>query len=233
MRQDLVLIPGLLLDRRLWAAQTADLADLAEAWIPDISTHDDMAALAASLLEELPPRFALAGLSMGGYVALEILRQAPERITRLALLDTSAYPDTPTQVRRRRAMIALSGRGAFQGVTRKLLPQLLHAENLKDEALVSLVMDMAKGIGREGFQRQQRAILSRAAYAPLLPQINVPALVLCGEADQLTPPAQHRQMAIAIQTARLEMIKGAGHLPPLERPADTTAALRRWLLREV
>ncbi|GAB5470998.1 MAG: alpha/beta hydrolase [Rhodospirillales bacterium] len=231
MRQDLVMLPGLLLDRRLWAAQEEALSDLASVHIPDLSQEDDLSILVAKLLTRLPERFALAGLSMGGYVAFELLRQAPERISRLALLDTNAWPDTPAVRAQRRSLIGLADRGAFHGVTQRLLRQLLHPERLAEGHLESLIMAMAKSIGPDGFKRQQTAILGRADFSPLLPRIAVPTLVLCGEADSLTPPARHREMAIAIQKSRLVIVPGAGHLPPLERPAETSAVLRQWLIK--
>jgi len=185
--------------------------------------------MAARVLATAPPRFALAGISMGGYVALEILSQAPERVERLALLDTQAAPDDEEMRMRRRGLLELAEKGSFKGVTERLLPLILHPDNVTDPALAGLVMAMAERVGREGFRRQQSAILNRPDFRPLLPSIRQPTLVLHGVADRLTPPAGHRDMAIAIQTARLVAVAGAGHLPPLERPKETTTALRQWL----
>lgn len=225
----LLLLPGLLCDAALWQMQITQLADYADSVVADLSRADNMTALAQAALAQAPPRFALAGLSMGGYCALEILRLAPERVLLLALLDTSARPDTPEQSRRRRGLIALSRRGVFKGVTPKLLPLLLHPARLDDQALVATVTGMAERIGPDGFIRQQHAIMSRADSRPLLPTIGCPTLVLCGRQDALTPLALHEELAALIPGARLQVIEDCGHLATLERPMQTTAALRDWL----
>lgn len=229
-RIPLALCPGLLLDQRFWRHQQEALADLAEIRVPDLTRDDSLAGMARAVLEAMPPRFALAGLSMGGYVAFEVLRQAPERVTRLALLDTRATPDSPEQAAKRRGLMELAGRGKFKGVTPMLLPLYLHPDNLEDKALTGLVMAMAESIGREGFLRQQTAILARPDSRPQLAAITQPTLILCGEADAVTPPAEHELMAAAIPDNRLVIVEGAGHLAPLERPQPVNAALRRWLL---
>jgi pimeloyl-ACP methyl ester carboxylesterase len=206
------------------------LADVADVVIPDLTRHDDMAALAKTVLEGLPNRFALAGLSMGGYAALEILRQAPERVARLALLDTSARADTASQARRRRGLIALSGRGRFKGVTPRLLPQLVHPSRLDDTALVDGILAMAARVGRDGFINQQKAILSRGDSRDLLPAVRCPTLIVCGREDALTPPSLAEEMAVLVPGSDLRLIEDCGHLPALERPEATTNALRGWLL---
>src|SRR5690348_15387521 len=139
----LLLLPGLLCDAALWRAQVADLADLAECRVVDLTRHDSVAAMAEAALADAPPRFALAGLSMGGYVAHEIMRRAPERVERLALLDTSARADSDEQRARRRGLLALARRGRFRGVTPRLLPLLIHPARLEDAPLVKIVMGMA------------------------------------------------------------------------------------------
>jgi len=226
----LALCPGLLLDERLWQHQVPALADLADIRVPDFTSQDSGEAMAASVLASMPERFALAGLSMGGYVALEVVRQAPERVTRLALLDTRARLDTPEEAARRRGLMELARKGSFKGVTPKLLPLLLHPRNLEIAALTGLVMDMAARVGRESFLRQETAILNRADYLPLLPTIAQPTLVLCGRQDALTPLAFHEELAAGIPGARLVVIEEAGHLSPLEQPEAVTRALRRWLV---
>ncbi|WP_135468946.1 alpha/beta fold hydrolase [Crenalkalicoccus roseus] len=226
--QDLLLLPGLLCDARLWRDQVAGLGDRARCVVADLTRDDSLSALAARALAAAPPRFALCGLSMGGYVAFEILRRAPERVTRLALLDTSARPDTPEQARRRRGLMALARAGTFRGVTPRLLPQLVHPAHLGGPVAAE-VMAMAERVGRDAFLRQQAAILGRPDSRPLLPGIRVPALVAVGEEDALTPPALSEEMAALIPGARLARLPGCGHLPPLEDPAATTALLRAWL----
>jgi pimeloyl-ACP methyl ester carboxylesterase len=226
----LVLLPGLLCDRALWQFQIAALSDRAEILVPDLTGAETIAGLAASVLAEAPERFALAGLSMGGYVAFELLRQAPDRVTRVAFLDTSARPDSADQARRRKGLIALSRTGSFKGVTPRLLPQLLHPDHV-ETPIAQIVMDMAQRIGRDGFIRQENAILGRPDSRPDLAAIDVPALVLVGEADVLTPPDLVREIADGIPGARFRMIDKAGHLPPLEQPEAITGALAEWLAR--
>ena len=144
----------------------------------------------------MPERFALAGLSMGGYVCFEVLRRAPERVQRLALLDTKADPDSEAQTGRRRDLIALAERGQFKGVTPRLLPLLIHEARLEEAPLTELViMDMAEAVGKAGFLRQQQAIMGRPDSRPLLVRIACPTLVLCGRQDRLTPVEHHTAMA--------------------------------------
>ncbi|MDN3567959.1 alpha/beta fold hydrolase [Paeniroseomonas aquatica] len=228
---DLLLLPGLLCDAALWEAQVAGLEGLARCQVAEVTADDSLPAMAARALAAAPPRFALAGLSMGGYLAFEVLRQAPGRVTRLALLDTSARPDTPEQARRRRGLMALTRSGQFKGVTPRLLPQLVHPDHLAGP-VGGAVMAMAERVGREAFLRQQAAILGRPDSGPDLPGLRLPTLVAVGEADALTPPALAAEIAAAIPGARLHRIPGCGHLPPLEAPAAVTALLRGWLLGE-
>jgi len=228
-RSPLVLLPGLLCDAALWAPQIEALDDLAETRIGDVTQDESIAAMAARVLAMAPQRFALAGLSMGGYVALEIMATAPERVERLALLDTSARPDTPEQRRRRQGLIELAGRGQFKGVTPRLLPMLLHPSRLEEEALTTIVMQMAERVGKEAFLRQQRAIMGRRDHRGLLPSIQVPTLVLCGEDDALTPLDLSRELAAGIATSRLATVPACGHLSTIERPAPVNEALQRWL----
>jgi pimeloyl-ACP methyl ester carboxylesterase len=228
----LALLPGLLLDGGLWREQLTGLADISTPWVADFTTQDNVADMARSVLAAMPERFALAGLSMGGYVALEVMRQAPGRVTRLALLDTKARPDEPELTQRRRDLMALATRGEFKGVTPRLLPMLVHRDRLDDAALTGEIMAMAGRIGRDAFLRQQQAILTRPDSRPTLATIACPTLVLCGREDQLTPVAHHTEMAAGIANARLVVIEACGHLPPMERPTQSTEELRRWLSAE-
>ncbi len=228
-RQALALLPGLLCDEALWRHQVEALAAIVECRVADFSSQDSVPAMAASVLAMMPAKFALAGLSMGGYVALEVMRQAPERVTRLALLDTSARPDTPEQTERRGGLIALAESGKFKGVTPRLLPLLVHAARLEDAAVTEVVLAMAERVGRGAFLRQQKAILNRADSRPTLVTIRCPTLVLCGRQDALTPLDRHTEMAAGIAEARLAVIEDSGHLPPLERPQEVIDQLRTWL----
>lgn len=223
----LLLLPGLLCDARLWRDC---LPAGAEPRIADLTLDDSVAGMAARALGLVvdAPYFAVAGLSMGGYVAQEVWRQAGPRVSHLALLDTSARADTPEQTQRRLDLIALSSRGAFKGVTPRLLPLLLHPDRL-DGPLATEVMEMAERVGVEGFLRQQRAIMSRPDSRPDLLGITIPTLVACGDSDALTPPTLHDEMAALIPGARRVSFPGCGHLPTMEAPLAVRAALEAWL----
>jgi pimeloyl-ACP methyl ester carboxylesterase len=226
----LLLLPGLLCDARLWRDQIAALAGDCRCVVADLTHDDTLPAMADRALAAVGDagRIAVAGLSMGGYVAFEIMRRAPGRVARLALMDTSARPDTEEQSRRRRALLALSESGMFRGVTPRLLPQLLHPRNL-GTPLGAEVTAMAERIGRSAFHRQQRAILKRPDSRPGLAAIAVPTMVVVGEADALTPPALAEEIAAAIPGATLHRVADAGHLPPMEEPDAVTGLMRDWL----
>lgn len=228
-RPALALLPGLLNDAALWQHQIAPLGEKAEAWVADFTSQNSIAAMAADVLAAMPARFALCGLSMGGYVAFEIMRQAPERVERLALLDTQARRDPPEIRQRRKDMMQLAEKGEFKGVTQRLLPQLVHPDRAEEPEVGGVVLAMAARVGKEAFLRQQTAILGRADSLPTLAEIACPTLVLCGEDDLLTPPERHLEMAAGIANARLVKLPDCGHLAPLERPAETAAALLQWL----
>jgi pimeloyl-ACP methyl ester carboxylesterase len=228
----LALLPGLLCDGALWQAQVEALRGRADCRVADFTSQDSIAGMAESVLDMMPARFAMAGLSMGGYVAFEVMRRAPERVTRLALLDTKARPDTPAQTRRRRGLLALAERGRFKGVTPKLLPQLIHPARLGEAELPAAVIAMAERIGRAAFLGQQKAIMGRPDSLPTLVRVTCPTLVLCGRQDALTPPDCHREMAAGIARSRLLVLEDCGHLVPMERPAEVTAALEAWLTAE-
>ena len=186
----LVLLPGLLCDAALWAPQVQALADIARPTVADLTLDDGIEAMAARLLDQAPPRFALAGLSMGGYVALAAARMAPERISRLALLDTNARADTAEQTARRRALIALADQGRFNEVPPALISALLSKPHQQDATLTGLVTDMALRVGPVAFVRQQTAIMTRPDARPTLGAIACPTLVLCG-AEDCPDPAGH------------------------------------------
>jgi pimeloyl-ACP methyl ester carboxylesterase len=224
----IILLPGLLCDAALWRAQVDGLADVAAAAVADLTLDDTVAAMAARVLAVAPPRFALAGLSMGGYVAFEILRRAPERVTRLALLDTSAAPDGDRRAAERRKALESLKVGRFVGVTRRILPQLVHASHVEGP-VGEAVMAMAQRVGAEAYKRQQQAILSRPDSRPLLGMLTVPTLVVVGDSDKVTPPARAQEIHDGIAGARLHVVSECGHLPALEQPAETTRLLRDWL----
>jgi pimeloyl-ACP methyl ester carboxylesterase len=226
----LILVPGLLCDSALWAHQRLHLADVAETWVADVTREETTAAMAEAVLAAAPAdRFALAGLSMGGYVALEIIRQAPERVTRLALLDTNARPDTEESKARRRALIEESELGDFKGVTKRLLGMFVHPDRLGDAALIDEVVAMTARVGKEAFVRQQRAIMSRRDARAWLGDIRVPTLALVGRQDILTPLDLHEEIAARIARAKLVTVENSGHLTTMERPEAVSAVLRYWL----
>jgi pimeloyl-ACP methyl ester carboxylesterase len=228
-RGSLLLLPGLLCDRQLWRHQIETMGDVADITVPDLTGGSTMADLAASVLVKAPERFALAGLSMGGYIAQEIMRQAPDRVERLALIDTNFTADTPEQTERRRALITMSKQGQFKGVTDRLLPLLIHADRLKDKVLTDTVKAMAEGVGKAAFLRQQSAIMGRPDGTRDLHLIRCPTLVMCGREDALTPLAAHVAMASHIPNGRLVVIERSGHLSPLEQPEAVSGVLRYWL----
>jgi pimeloyl-ACP methyl ester carboxylesterase len=229
-RLPLVLIPGLLCDAQLWGSQVENLSDIADVWVADHTRSSTMAGVARDVLADTPyENFAVAGLSMGGYIALEIMRQAAGRVIKLALLDTAAGPEVPEQTQKRLGFISLAERGKFLGVTEALLPMLIHASRTGERALTDVIKSMAKNIGKDAFVRQQHAIMSRADSLPLLTSIACPTLLLCGRQDALTPLARHEEMVAGIRLSQLEIIEDCGHLSTLEKPAEVNAALRRWL----
>lgn len=231
-KQNLLLVPGLLCDEALWQHQSMYLTDCAEITIADTTRHETVGDVAKALLVNAPERFALAGLSMGGYVALEIMRQAQERVTKLALLDTSARADTKEKTEGRKELIQLSKEGEFTEVIRRLLPLLVHPDRMDDYQLTNAISSMSERVGPDGFLRQQIAIMTRPDSRDDLLRIECPALVLCGRQDALTPLQLHEEMAAMIPKARLAIIEDCGHMSTMERPQAVTALLRNWLLYE-
>jgi pimeloyl-ACP methyl ester carboxylesterase len=230
MKEPLVLVPGLSCNAALYAPQWPALADGRPILVADHARDDTLSAIVKRLLAAAPPRFALCGLSMGGYVAFEVLRQAPERVTRLAVLDTSAKPATPETNLPREQMIALAEKGAFDNVTTLLWQKLVARARLTVEPLRLLVRGMADVVGAEGFVRQQKAIMKRPDSRPMLAGLSIPVLVLVGQEDEITPVAEAQEMAGLVGArGRLAIVPGCGHLSTLEAPEVVTAELLRWL----
>lgn len=222
-------LPGLLDDERLWQHQAAALGTRYPLLTARLTGHDSIAALAASALANAPAgRFALLGLSMGGYVALEIMRQAPQRVLALALLDTNARADSEAASAFRRSLMA-QAQTDFTAVVKGITPRLLHPDHLTDEALVKLIEDMAFSVGPEVFACQQTAIMGRIDSRPFLSSIACPTLVLCGREDLLTPLELHQEMAAWIAGAKLTVIEQCGHMSALEQPQRVNEALAAWL----
>jgi len=231
VKTPVIFLPGLLLDAQLWQPQIVGLGPSIEPWVADLRRDDSIGGMAKRVLAEAPfQKFALAGLSMGGYVAMEILRTAPERVERLALLDTQAIPEAPEARERRLALMAIAEQGRFMTVVERLLPLQLPAGRLADAPLVDLIKDMATNVGKEAFLRQQQAIMERPDSRDTLWKIRCPTLVLCGEDDQLTPPNRHEEIAAAIRGSKLVVIPGCGHLSTVEKPLEVNRALSAWLV---
>jgi len=226
-----VLIPGLLLTPQLYAPQLEALWAEAPVLLANHTRADSMAELARGILAQAPPRFALVGLSMGGYIAFEILRQAPERVARLALLDTAARPDTPDITAGRRTNMQLAQSGRLAEVVDALIPRLVHPSRVTDAPLLDVIRRMGAQVGVAGYLRQQAAIIARPDSRPMLKDIRCPTLVLVGDADQLTPPERAQEIAAGVRGAELVIVPECGHLSTLERPELVTRALRSWLGR--
>lgn len=224
-----VLVPGLNCTPRLYAAQIPALWRFGPVTVADHRRDDSVAAIAARSLESAPPRFALVGLSLGGYIAMAILRAAPQRVARLALLDTSARPDTPQQSERRRAQIELARSGRFAEVPDLQFPLLVHRNRHGDAALKEIVVTMAEDTGPEAFVRQQQAIMTRPDSRPDLAAIRCPTLIVVGDGDELTPPELAAEMHALIPGSRLTTIPDSGHLSTIERPEAVNRALAEWM----
>lgn len=229
MTEPIVLLPGLMCDARLFGPQIADLSRDHTVICAPITQGERIEEIASGLLDQLPRRFALAGLSMGGIVAMEILRRAPDRVTRLALMDTNPLAETPQMAAARDPQIVRARAGRLDEVIREELKPSYLAPGPYRAEILALVMDMARGLGVEVFVRQSRALQRRRDQQAVLRRIAVPTLVLCGAQDVLCPVKRHVFMAELIPGAQLEVIEDAGHLPTLEAPEAVCDALRGWL----
>ncbi len=225
----IVLIPGLNFTARTYAAQLPALWQFGPVQIADHRRGNSMAAIARSILAAAPPRFALAGFSMGGYISLEILRQAKERVIKLALIDTAAAADRPEQTEKRHKNIALTREGKIAEREEALWPLLVHESRLNDEAIRNIVKEMNQETGSEVYINQQTAIMGRADSRPLLKNLKMETLVVAGDSDQLTPPSAAKEMHELVEGSRLDIIPNCGHCAPLERPDRVTKLLVEWL----
>lgn len=224
----LVLVPGLVCDDTVWRHQTRYLTDIAEPRVVEPHGQSTMQELARQILDDLPDRFALAGFSMGGYVALEILRQSPERVDRLALLDTSARPDPPERAERRRSAIAACERGDYEEVIEGMMPILL-CDRCRGGPLPDLVRTMTARIGAETFVQRHLAMLSRNDSRELLAASDVPVRVIFGREDGMSTLEEHREMADLAPRGKLSIIEECGHMSPIEQPQAVTSLMRDWL----
>lgn len=192
-------------------------------------SEDTISAIAARILQHAPPRFLLAGHSFGGYVAFEVLRQAPERVTQLVLLNTSARPESDEAREKRLAQINEVEQGGYDAVGRAQAARVVHTSRADDKALQEKLLQSWRDSGKEAYLHQQRAIMERADSRPLLGSIAIPTLVLTGEGDQVIPPAMSKEIADGIPGASLTVIEKSGHFPAMEQPESVKRALEDWL----
>jgi pimeloyl-ACP methyl ester carboxylesterase len=226
----IVLIPGLLCSAELFAPQIPALWPYGPVMVASTLKGATLAEIAQAILSEAPPRFALAGLSMGGHLSFEILRQAPERVVKLALLDTMARPEAPEMRTRRLARLDEARRGAFERIVVEIFAGFVHPSRRDDPAILDVALRMGRTVGLGGYQRQVAALIDRPDSRPGLSAISVPTLVLVGDADPQTPPERSEEMAAAIPGARLVVVAECGHASTLEQPDAVNRALVEWIV---
>ena len=229
MTLPLVLLPGMMCDARLFFPQISSLSGRRAVMVAPMGGANTMAELAREVLENAPPRFALAGLSMGGILAMEVLRQAPERVDRLALLDTNPRAESPEVKARRAPQMEAVKAGRLREVMRDEMKPNYLVESPRKQQILDLCMDMALDLGPKVFLNQSIALRDRPDQQDTLAAYKGKALVLCGRHDALCPVERHELMHGLLENSHLEIIENAGHLPTLEEPEHTTAALIRWL----
>ncbi|MDA5556109.1 alpha/beta fold hydrolase [Shimia sp. MMG029] len=229
MQEPIVLLPGMMCDARLYARQISDLSQDHAVMVAPITQGERISEIASALLPVLPAKFALAGLSMGGIVAMEILRKAPERVTRVALMDTNPLAESPTSAAAYEPWIVGARAGRLEEVLIDFMRPEYLAPGVARAEVVQQVKEMGLSLGADVFVRQARALQRRRDQQSVLRKCKCPALVLCGEHDGLTPVKRHSFMAELIPYAKLEVIPEAGHLPVLENPSAVTTALRSWM----
>lgn len=229
----ILLVPGLASSARIYATVIPALWRFGPVMVANHIRDESMAGIAARVLREAPPRFALAGHSMGGYIALEIMRQAPGRVARLALINTQARPDTPEATARRLGLMARARRGELRAIRDESFPELVHPSRRNDAEILKLVHAQDEDVGVDGYLRQQTAIIARVDSRPTLATIKCPTMVLTGDTDNTIPNTLSKEMAEGIAGARLVVLDRCGHLPQAEQPEATVRALTEWLGTEV
>lgn len=225
----LILIPGLLCNAKLWEPLLEIARPSSAVVILNINDYSTIEDMAKAILKQVEGAFYLGALSMGGYVAFEILRQAPDRVKKLALFNTTALPDTPEQTKFRLEMIDLAQKIEFSTFFSRLLPRFLSKTSLQDQNLVKTVKKMAMEAGKDVYIRHQKAIIGRVDSRPLLPHITCPALVIAGEEDVLTPAPAMQEMAQIIPNSEFFQVAQAGHLTPLESPKTLAKYWKNWI----
>ena len=229
MTETILFVPGLSCTGEVFAPQVAALSPVWPCHVADHSHGATIPEIAGTILDRAPERFALAGFSLGGYIAFEMFRQAPARVTRLALLDTQATPESNAARERRLELLAMVQEGRFAEAEQAQWPEVVHPSRYGDAALRDTKMRMAKDLGPELWRRHVAAIMARADSRPTLAAVKVPTLVLVGDSDRLTPPERAREMVAGIADARLVVIPDCGHMAPIERPDAVNAALIDWM----
>ncbi len=229
MSECVVFLPGILCDARAFWHQIVAFSGQGPVQVAVALEGEGIAAMAEAHLAQLPARFALVGAGLGGNLALEILDRAPERVTRIALLGVSVLAETPQDAAQRELRLVAAQAGRLGDAVARELPSDALAPGVVRTEIVALLHDMARTLGEKTYVAQSRALQRRSDQQKILRRAMVPALVLCGEHDPITLPRRHEVMAQMLPYGRLEVIAEAGHLPALEQPARTTAALRRWL----
>lgn len=225
----LYLLPGLLCDASIFATQIADLADTCEVRSLDFFGFDSIPAMAKHVLDQAPERFSVAGFSMGGRVAFEVFRQAPERIERFCAFDTGLPPLAPGELEKREAIIKLAYDEGMEGLADSWLPPMIHPSRQGDATFMKPLRDMILSVTPEIHEKQIRALIDRPDARPVLQQIHCPALFLAGRQDLWSPPELHEEMAKAVPGSRFVVIEDSGHFVSVEQPAAFTKALRDWM----
>ncbi|MCF8473643.1 MAG: alpha/beta hydrolase [Emcibacter sp.] len=229
MTRNLVLIPGLLCNHDLWLDQIGEFEEDFDLFMFDHTTHDNLPDMVTNFLADAPDSFNLAGLSMGGYLAFEVLRQAKDRVEKLILLDSNARADREPQIEMREGLIKRAEKEDIRVIAAELTEYLIHPDHMKDEELCERIKDMASDVGAKAFQMQQQALITRPDSRDLLPTITCPTLIICGEQDALTPPKVHQEMADLIPNAEFHVISHCGHLSTMEKPNEINKLMRAFL----
>lgn len=229
MKEPLLLIPGMMCDARLFGPQIAAFSVSRPVMTVPLIGKNSFEELAADILVHAPQRFALAGLSMGGIAAMEIIRQAPDRVTRLALMDTNPLAELPERAKEREPQIKRVRTDGLRSVMCDEMKPNYLTDGSNKQSVLDLCMVMAEDLGEKVFEAQSRALQQRRDQCDTLRRVDVPAWVICGEDDQLCPVERHKMMRDLIPGAQLTVIANAGHLPVLEQPEQTNGVLDRWL----
>jgi len=228
----LYLLPGLICNEHIWAAQLRALVDFELVAVPGYDNDRSLVTMAARVLASAPAKISLVGHSMGGRVALEMFRMAPDRIERLALLDTGVHPLKAGEEDKRMALLEIGRQKGMEALVDLWLPPMVHPDRRSDDSFMAPLRRMCVSAGIQQFEDQTIALLGRTDQRPLLSEIKCPTLVAVGSEDVWSPVSQHREIAAEIQDAEIVIFEGAGHMAPAEEPDQVSEALRQWLERD-